>query len=76
VERARYDADRARRQYDAAEPENRLVTRELKRRWELALAEARRMEEDYARFQAEQPRELTAAERDRIRALAAELPAL
>ena len=34
------------------------------------------VEEDYARFQAEQPRELTAAERDRIRALAADIPAL
>jgi hypothetical protein len=76
VERARYEADRARRQYDAAEPENRLVTRELERRWEQALAEARRVEEDYTRFQAEQPQELTAAERDRIRALAADIPAL
>jgi DNA invertase Pin-like site-specific DNA recombinase len=76
VERARYEAERARRQYDAAEPENRLVTRELERRWEQALAEARRVEEEYARFQAEQPRELTAAERDRIRALAADIPAL
>lgn len=76
VERAHYEADRARRQYDAAEPENRLVTRELERRWEQALAEARRVEEDYTRFQAEQPQELTAAERDRIRALAADIPAL
>jgi Recombinase zinc beta ribbon domain len=76
VERANYEADRARRQYDAAEPENRLVARELERRWEQALAEARRVEEDYARFEAEQPRELTAAERDRIRKLAADLPAL
>jgi len=76
VERARYEADRARRQYDAAEPENRLVTRELERRWEEKLAEARRVEEDYARFRAEQPRELTAAERERIRALASDLPRL
>ena len=49
---------------------------ELERRWEERLAEARRVEEDYARFQAEQPRELTAAERERIRALASDLPAL
>jgi DNA invertase Pin-like site-specific DNA recombinase len=76
VERANYEAERARRQYDAAEPENRLVTRELERRWEEKLAEARRVEEDYSRFQAEQPRELTAAERERIRALASDLPAL
>jgi DNA invertase Pin-like site-specific DNA recombinase len=34
---ASYAADRARRQYDAADPENRLVTGELERRWNLAL---------------------------------------
>jgi hypothetical protein len=76
VERARYEADRARRQYDAAEPENRLVARELERRWEQALAGLRQVEEDYTRFQAELPREMAAADRARIRALAGDLPAL
>src|SRR6516165_4693520 len=33
-ERARYEAERARRQYDAVEPENRLVARSLERVWE------------------------------------------
>jgi DNA invertase Pin-like site-specific DNA recombinase len=37
VKAARYAADRARRQYDAAEPENRLVVDELERRWNAAL---------------------------------------
>ena len=37
LERARHDAERAARQYHAAEPENRLVARELERRWEQAL---------------------------------------
>jgi hypothetical protein len=32
-----YEADRARRQYDAAEPENRLVAAELERRWNFAM---------------------------------------
>jgi DNA invertase Pin-like site-specific DNA recombinase len=36
-EAARYAVDRARRQYDAADPENRLVTAELERRWNMAL---------------------------------------
>ena len=40
LERARYAADRARRQYQLAEPENRLVTRQLEADWESALAEA------------------------------------
>ena len=34
LERARYAADRARRQYQLAEPENRLVTRQLEAEWE------------------------------------------
>ena len=34
LERARIEADRAARQYHAIEPENRLVARELERRWE------------------------------------------
>jgi DNA invertase Pin-like site-specific DNA recombinase len=76
IERATYNADRARRQYDAAEPENRLVARELERRWEEALASRRQVEEDYARFEADLAREMSAADRDRIRALAADLPAL
>jgi DNA invertase Pin-like site-specific DNA recombinase len=76
VERARYEAERARRQYDAVEPENRLVVRELERRWEDALKEQRRLEEEYARFGRNQPRGLSAGEREQIRTLARDLPAL
>jgi hypothetical protein len=76
LERADYEATRARRQYDAVDPENRLVARELERQWERKLAERQRLEEDYARFRADQPRHLTAADRAHIRALAADLPAL
>ena len=76
VERARYEAERARRQYDAVEPEDRLVARELERRWEEALKEQRRLEEEYARFGRDRPRGLSAGEREQIRALARDLPAL
>ncbi len=38
VERARYEVDLARRQYDSVDPENRLVARELERRFEKALS--------------------------------------
>src|SRR5438067_562628 len=75
-ERARYEVERARRQYDAVEPENRLVVRELERRWEEALKEQRRLEEEYARFCGSQPTGLSAAEREQIRSLARDLPAL
>ena len=76
IERARYQAERAQRQYDAAEPENRLVVRELERRWEEALKEQRRLEEEYARFGRNQPAGLSASEREQIRTLAHDLPAL
>jgi hypothetical protein len=76
LERADYETSRARRQYDAVDPENRLVARELERQWEQHLAQRRRLQEDYARFQAEQPRHLTAADRERIGGLASDLPAL
>jgi DNA invertase Pin-like site-specific DNA recombinase len=76
VERARSEAERARRQYDAVEPENRLVARELERRWEEALKEQRRLEEEYARFSRDQPQGLSACEREQIRALSRDLPAL
>jgi DNA invertase Pin-like site-specific DNA recombinase len=44
LEAAQYAADRARRQFDAADPENRLVTGELERRWNQALQHVRELE--------------------------------
>jgi hypothetical protein len=76
LERARYQAQRAERQYQAAEPEHRLVARTLEQRWEEALQEVRRLEEDHARFRRQQPAALTEGEREQIRALAQDLPAL
>ncbi|MBB5109655.1 recombinase family protein [Streptomyces spectabilis] len=76
LERAEYAAARARRQYQLAEPENRLVVRELEKSWEHALAERQQLQDEYDRFTAARPRLLTAAERDQIRALAADLPAV
>jgi hypothetical protein len=43
-------ADRARRCYRLAEPENRLVVRRLEADWEAALAAEVRLREDYDRF--------------------------
>jgi len=74
LERARYTADRARRQYQLAEPENRLVTRQLEAGWEDALAETARLEADYQRFTEQQPAVLSEGEREAIRSLAADLP--
>jgi excisionase family DNA binding protein len=44
LEKARYDAERARRQYDEVEPENRLVAAELEARWNEALSRVAALE--------------------------------
>ncbi len=59
VERARFEADRARRQFEAVEPENRLVARTLERAWEAALVGQRQAEADLAAQRARQPTRLT-----------------
>lgn len=45
LEAARYAVDRARRQYDGVDPENRLVADELERRWNEALRQLKTLEE-------------------------------
>jgi DNA invertase Pin-like site-specific DNA recombinase len=59
VERTRYEADRARRQYDAVEPENRLVARTLERALEAKLAAQRQAEQDLLAAQARRRVRLT-----------------
>ena len=76
LERAHYETDRARRQYDVVEPENRLVTRELERQWEEHLLEQRTLEDEHDRFRQSQPTSLSDADRQLIRALSADLPRL
>jgi DNA invertase Pin-like site-specific DNA recombinase len=76
LERADYAVDRARRQYQLAEPENRLVVRQLERDWEQAMAERQRLGEEHDRFTATRPRLLSDTERDRIRAVAVDIPGL
>jgi DNA invertase Pin-like site-specific DNA recombinase len=53
LERLRYQAELARRRFERADPDNRLVAAELERRWEEALRELRRAEEDAGRRAAE-----------------------
>ena len=62
VERARYEADRARRQFDNVEPENRLVARTLERALEGALVAQRHAEANLAAQRLRQPTRLTEEE--------------
>src|SRR5207247_8232612 len=75
-ERAAIAVDRAARQYQACEPENRLVARELERRWEEALKQQRQLDDEYDRFLRSAPAELSDTALSSIRALAADLPAV
>lgn len=74
LERAQYDVDRAMRQYNAVEPENRLVARTIERQLEDKLNAQRSLQEEHRRFEAQQPTTLSAEERATIRALAGEHP--
>jgi len=76
LERAQYHVQRAKRQYDAVDPDNRLVARELEKQWEQAMRDQRRVQEQVDRLQTEQPAQLSAAEREQILTLASDLPAL
>ena len=62
LEHARYDAERARRQFDGCEPENRLVARTLEGEWERQLQRVRHAERTLAAVRARRPHPLTEQE--------------
>jgi DNA invertase Pin-like site-specific DNA recombinase len=76
LERVQHEVSRAERQYHAVEPDNRLVARTLEARWEEALKKQRQLEEEYHRFVAKLPTTLSATDRERIQALAQNVPSL
>ncbi len=76
LERARYEAQRAERQFDACEPENRLVARTLERKLEQSFATAERERGKLAALEHARPQPLTSAERDALSRLARDLPRL
>jgi excisionase family DNA binding protein len=73
---ARYEAGLARRQYDAVDPDNRLVVAELERRWNDRLVEVHRIEEQLATLKTAKVAMPTAEERARLTALGADIEAL
>lgn len=76
VERARFEAGRARRQFDAVEPENRLVARTLEGAWDEKLAALRRAEADLAGQRALRPLALSSEEAAWIARAGADLRAV
>ena len=75
LEQARYEAARARRQYDTVDPDNRLVAGELERRWNTALAAVRALEEELEALLRQRPAALSAEERQRLLQMGADLEA-
>ncbi len=73
VERARYEATRAERRYQAVEPENRLVVRGLEREWEERLRELERAEAELTARERRRPRALSADERATLATLGTDL---
>jgi DNA invertase Pin-like site-specific DNA recombinase len=73
-ERARYEAERARRQYDAVEPENRLVARSLERAWEEKLRATEAIEQEYERWRRAEPLVLSEADQAALQVLGENLP--
>jgi DNA invertase Pin-like site-specific DNA recombinase len=76
LERARYEVKRAERQYDACDPDNRVVARTLEKRWNDKLVELETLERDHAEMRAKKRLELSEVERQRILDLASNLPKL
>jgi DNA invertase Pin-like site-specific DNA recombinase len=69
----RYGADRAHRQYDRVDPENRLVCLDLERRWNAALEALRDAENRLRAFDRQTPEAPTAAEKEELRELGSDL---
>jgi DNA invertase Pin-like site-specific DNA recombinase len=76
LEHARYEVTRARRQYDAADPANRLVAAELERRWNQALTTEAHVDAELATLQQGRERPLSDAQKRELLALARDLPRL
>jgi excisionase family DNA binding protein len=75
LEQARYDVDRARRQYDLVDPANRLVARELESRWNTALSRAAELDRQLAELDRVQET-VSPQERQRLLELGRDLPSL
>lgn len=75
LQKARYEAARIERQYQATEPENRLVAAELEKRWNNALNHVREMEQRVEEASVAAP-SITSQQREQLLALGDDLEQL
>ncbi len=73
LQRARFEAAHARRQYDAVDPTNRLVAGELERRWNEVLQVVHRIESEIAAIETRKPVPLGEVERQQLMQLGTDL---
>jgi excisionase family DNA binding protein len=73
LQQARYEAARAQRQYDAIDPDNRLVAGELERRWNERLVTVRNLEVEIDQLEANSEQPLSSADRERLMSLGRDL---
>lgn len=76
LERARYEANLARRRYEKVDPDLRLVAAELERTWEDRLQALANLEKEWREQHSRQLSPITDAQRQAILRLADDLPAL
>lgn len=75
LEQARYEAERRQRQFDAVDPENRLVLRNLLAQYEQALVKVEHLQQELSQEKAQQ-RPFDESQRQALYALANDLPRL
>ncbi|HEX8798772.1 MAG TPA: recombinase family protein [Terriglobales bacterium] len=76
LERAEYEAALAERRYEEVDPSNRLVASTLERRWNEALLQVQDLKKQAAEFQQQQARVATPEQKEKVLALARDLPRL
>jgi len=74
LEQARFEAARAQRQFDAVDPDNRLVASELERRWNERLAQVSQRQAEIEALETQMSPALTPQQRDALLALGSDLP--
>ena len=75
LEQARFEAKRMQRQYDAVDPDNRLVAGELERRWNATLVAVKAIEEELETLVSQRPEALGDDERRRLLQMGSDLEA-
>jgi DNA invertase Pin-like site-specific DNA recombinase len=73
LQQARFEAAHARRQYDAVDPDNRLVAGELERRWNERLKEERRIQDELDAIKAAPSDSIAPGEREALLRLGADV---